>query len=116
MLYTMKKWNHYHCPECKGVTIARHDDEGVTPFLLRCRVNDIKGSTGNIVQGCRGMAQSCFFECSQDDAQKPHVVFYRPQPEEAIKIINKDAKRNRAWLLDHYEKGGSLMREALNEP
>lgn len=98
----MKKWNHYHCPECNGVTIARHDDEGVTPFMLRCRATT----------SCSGMAQSCFFYCSQDDAQVPHVIFYRPATAQAIKDIRKSPKNERVWLMDHYSRGGSLMKEA----
>lgn len=106
----MKKWNHYTCPECGGVTIARHDNDGVTPFMLRCRVKD-EVSSGHRLPGCRGMAESCFFNCSQDDSQVPHVIFYRPSADQAIEDIRKSPKRERDWLLEHYEKGGALMRE-----
>lgn len=106
----MKKWNHYNCPECKGVTIARHDDEGVTPFMIRCRVKDEVGN-GHRVPGCMGMAESCFFGGSQDDAQVPHVIFYRPPADQAMKDIRNSPKSDRDWLMDHYLKGGSLMRE-----
>lgn len=109
----MNKWNHYTCEDCGGITIARHDDDGVTPFMLRCRIKDVKHSSGIIIPGCRGMAQSCFFNCSQDDNQKPHVIFYRPNAIDAITEINKSPKRNRAWELEHYEKGGALMKEAI---
>lgn len=110
----MKKWNHYHCPDCGGVTIARHDDEGVTPFLLRCRAKDIR-TKGHTIQGCRGMAESSFFIGSQVDDQQPHVIFFRPSDAaEAIDAINKEPRRFRAAMLEHYRMGGSLMREATS--
>lgn len=98
----MKKWNHYHCPVCKKITIARHDQEGVTPFMIRCRATD----------SCIGFATSCFFSCSQNNNQTPHVVFFRPSLEKALDFINQQPKEERAWLLDHYQKGGSLMKES----
>lgn len=107
----MEKWNHYTCPECGGVTIARHDDEGVTPFMIRCRVKDVVSVTGNRAPGCKGMATSAFFACSQDDTQTPHVIFYRPKADEAIVEINKLPEHVRLAVLDHYTKGGSLMKE-----
>lgn len=109
----MKRWNHYVCPKCRGVTIAEHVDEGVTPFMLRCRVKDTKDASGNRVQGCNGMAESTFFSGSQDDAQVPHVIFYRPADAMvAIEEINKEPRRFREGLLDHYRRGGALLREA----
>lgn len=99
----MKKWNHYYCEECGQVTIARHDNEGVTPFMLRCRATI----------GCEGFTSSCFFECDQSDNQIPHVIFYRPESrKDAKRIIKRETNEaNREWLQDHYDKGGALMRE-----
>ena len=105
------RWNHYHCPVCQGVTIARHDDEGVTPFLIRCRVKDIVAANGAIAHGCEGLAESHFFADSQDDSQTPHVIFYRPGETQAMLDISERPERERGWLLDHYIKGGALMRE-----
>ena len=107
----MEKWNHYICPDCGGTTIARHDNEGVTPFLLRCRVKDLVDTNGNRFHGCEGMAESAMFMCSQADDQIPHVVFYRPDAAQAIADINKEPKRWRVAMLEHYQKGGSLLRE-----
>lgn len=111
----MIRWNHYICEKCGGITVARHDDEGVTPFMLRCRVKDIPGARGTLMHGCEGFAESAFFNCSQDDAQCPHVIFYRPADAMvAVEAINREPKKQRAWLLEHYQKGGALMREALS--
>ena len=110
----MKKWNHYTCPMCGGVTIARHDDEGVTPFLLRCRVKDIVTTAGRF-HGCEGFADSSLFMGSQADDQVPHVVFFRPTDAlEAIEEISKEPRRFRADLLDHWRQGGALMREVVS--
>jgi hypothetical protein len=105
----MKKWNHYTCPDCGGVTIALHENEGVTPFTIRCRVKDETTPRAR-VEGCSGMAESNFFTGPQNDDQTPHVIFFRPEPMKAIEFINTQPEKDRPWLLEHYEKGGSLMR------
>lgn len=64
----MRKWNHYQCPLCRAVTVARHDAEGVTPFMIRCRATP----------GCSVMAESTFFAGPQNDDQVAHVIFFRP--------------------------------------
>jgi len=98
----MKKWNHYTCGTCGKVTVARHDDEGVTPFLIGCYAT----------KDCHGMSQSCFFDCDQSDDQQPHVIFYRPPLFDALDAIKKEPASARTWLLEHYSKGGALMRVA----
>lgn len=99
----MIKWNHYICQTCGAVTIARHDDEGVTPFMLGCYAR----------AGCNGRAQSTFFRGPQGENQIPHVVFFRPTDAiEAIEAINKEPRRWRKAMLEHYQKGGALMRKA----
>lgn len=107
----MKKWNHYTCDTCGKVTVARHDDEGVTPFMIGCHASDEVTPTTR-TRTCRGGAQSCFFDCDQSDSQTPHVIFYRPaKPDEAVKDIAKEKDEStRCWLFDHYMKGGALMR------
>lgn len=101
----MEKWNHYICQTCGATTIARHDDEGVTPFILRCRAR----------AGCTGEAYSTFFRGPQNDDQKPHVIFFRPADATvAIDAIAKEQRRFRRAMLEHYQKGGALMREVEN--
>ncbi len=109
----MKKWNHYVCPDCGSITVARHDDEGVTPFLLRCRAKDTVTTQGHRIEGCDGMAQSNFFSGPQADDQTPHVIFYRPAADAAIVEILKMPKRFQSAMLEHYKMGGSLLREAI---
>jgi len=107
---TFGKWNHYKCPKCGGVTVARHDTEGVTPFLLRCRARD-QVVNGYRIPGCKELAESTMFTGPQEDTQAPHVIFYRPNAAEAMNIIDGEPQRDRAWLLHHYNLGGALMRE-----
>lgn len=111
----MKKWNHYTCETCGKVTVARHDDEGVTPFMLCCHASDEITPKAR-VRTCDGSAQSCFFDCDQSDTQTPHVIFYRPKNKmDAVTAINKEPKDGRAWYLEHYIKGGALMRFPTKE-
>lgn len=105
-----KKWNHYTCDTCGKVTVARHDDEGVTPFIIGCHISD-EVTPQTRTRTCKGMAQSCFFSCDQSDTQTPHVIFFRPKnAADAIKEINSEPFLARKWLLEHYLQGGSLMR------
>lgn len=68
------------------------------------------------VRTCDGSAQSCFFDCDQSDTQTPHVIFYRPKNKmDAVTAINKEPKDGRAWYLEHYIKGGALMRFPTKE-
>lgn len=105
----MKKWNHYTCDTCGKITIARHDDEGVTPFMIPCYAGAEITEKGRF-PACQGTAKSCFFAGDQSDEQTPHIIFYRPPILDAIKAINKEPKRERAWWKEHYSKGGSLMK------
>lgn len=109
----MVRWNHYVCRTCYGVTIARMDDEGVTPFLLRCRCKDSHLPGGIIVPGCKGLGESQFFNVTQDDSQKPHVIFYRPAPIDAIREIKALPETYRQAMLEHYTQGGCLLREVI---
>lgn len=106
----MNKWNHYICEECGGTTTARHDDEGVTPFMVRCRAKD------NEPRRCRGYASSTFFSGPQNEDQVAHIVFFRPRTEEeAVEAIKKEPKRFRDAIIDHYRQGGALMRDEWKE-
>ena len=97
------KWNHYICGRCKGVTIAKHEDEGVTPFMVNCRATS----------GCFGLAESRCYHNSQADDQRPDIVWYRPATVDAAKLEIKRTvpARYRRATLEHYELGGCLMRE-----
>ncbi len=114
----MKKWNHYTCEKCGKVTVARHDDEGVTPFIINCHASDEVTASNTRIQTCRGAAQSCMFDCDQSDDQKPHVIFYRPEKaEDAVAEIAKEKNdATKVWLFEHYMKGGALMKFPEAQP
>lgn len=78
--------------------------------MIGCHASDHVTSKTR-VRSCRGIAHSSFFSGDQSDAQKPHVIFYRPtDPVAAIAAVNKENSKAREWYLEHYMKGGSLMR------
>lgn len=110
-------WNHYRCEQCGQLTIAKHDQDGVTPFRLRCRAT----------LGCKGDAFSLMYRGPQDPDQVPHVVWYRPDPAqldaeilaniaaelrrgERMPMTASERRRLHLWMREHYEKGGCLMR------
>ena len=103
------KWNHYRCPECGGITVTQEFDNGVTPFLLRCRAKDLRVD-GHWIEGCRGLAESSMYRNSQAWDQTPHVIFFRPDASFALAIINTYPKADRAAWLEHYQQGGALER------
>lgn len=97
-----RPFNHYVCEKCRQTTITFHEDDGVTPFMLKCR------ATPN----CQGVAYSSFYRNSQDPAQVPHVIWYRPAtPETLDKAIRQYPKRFRADVLQHFNLGGCLDRK-----
>lgn len=116
-----KVFNHYRCEACGAITIAKHEDQGVTPFQIRCRAT----------ARCRGDAFSCFYRGPQDPAQVPHIVWYRPTPIDVDAEITKGIEQLRrqgeldgsnatqreqlhANMRRHYELGGCLMRGGLD--
>lgn len=97
-------WNHYTCEACGAVTIAKHEDEGVTPFMLRCRATS----------GCREIATSGMYRGPQDDDQVPHIIWYRPKTAAELEAaLAPMSDRARVSTREHYEKGGALLRECV---
>lgn len=86
--------NVYTCTKCGGFTTTIDRDEGVTPFMIRCRAKD----------GCDGWAQSSFYPKGPRPAHipPPSIEWYRPSQEE---IAGLDPA-----MREHVGKGGLLMR------
>ena len=115
-----KRFNHYACEACGQITIAKHEDQGVTPFMLGCRATP----------GCSGSAFSKMYQGSQDPAQVPHVIWFRPTDPGAVDAaieaelveakrrgrLTGIGKREHDVLLrgmrEHYAKGGCLIKVA----
>lgn len=87
--------NAYVCKECDGQTVTVDRDDGVTPFMLRCRAT----------VGCRGFAQSSFYDC--DQALAATHEWYAPSPSE--RLASSHAAQ------DHYRNGGLALR-AVSAP
>lgn len=102
-----RPFNHYICEKCGAITIAKHEHDGVTPFMLGCWATP----------GCKGTAMSRFYRGPQGEEQRPHVVWYRPQSEAELEAaLNQEPNvDHREWMREHYENGGCLMRDVKGE-
>ena len=97
-----RPFNHYTCQTCGMVTITKHEDDGVTPFMLRCRANP----------HCDGTAYSNVYKGPQDESQQPHVIWFRPKGRRALLAALKLLPRQvRNDVREHFDKGGCLSRE-----
>ena len=102
-----RPFNHYVCQRCRQTTVTKHEDDGVTPFLLGCRATP----------GCNGTAQSSFYRGPQDPNQNVHGIWFRPKNAMALKKeLLKFHRRFRAEMREHVEKGGCLLREMTVTP
>jgi len=86
--------NGYKCEQCSHVTFTINEVDGTTPFMIKCRRNNI---------GCadRAMAQSLFYRVPQDS--RPDWEWYRPEGEAFEKLDD--------WSKDHVNAGGLLLRK-----
>lgn len=101
------KWNHYTCEQCGRVTISRDDDEGVTPFMVRCRAS----------RGCEGAAISGMYRGSQDEMQVPHIIWWKPKTDVELEDAIRDYTYSvRAQMREHVRKGGLLPKDGPARP
>ena len=82
--------NAYICKDCGGATVTVDRDDGVTPFMLRCRAKE----------GCGGWAESSFYRCDQS-LEATHE-WYKPSGAQ-IAVSNAGARA-------HYRQGGLALR------
>lgn len=95
-----KPFNYYRCEKCRQYTVSKDLADGVTPFMIRCHAT----------QDCQGMAQSCFYRVPQTTHQQPHIIWYKPSPDELAQYVaNLDPIRQEE-VKEHVNKGGLLMR------
>lgn len=79
--------NRYTCRKCGGKIVTQDVDEGVTPFMLRCRAT----------KGCIGsMESSCYRGVGADEV--PDFIWRKPTPEEY--------RRATVDMKDHFDQGG----------
>jgi hypothetical protein len=81
--------NAYQCEKCGHETVTVNQDEGVTPFMIRCRRF-----------GCEGLARSLCYNTPQQ--RVPTHAWYRPD--------EKRTKRLDEATREHVTQGGLLLR------
>lgn len=104
-----RPYNHYRCERCGQWTCTKHEQDGVTPFLIRCRAT----------YNCRGTAQSTFYRGPQDERQVPHLIWYRPATEAEVVVVvgaEFDDETVRERVLEHWRKGGCLSKPGELRP
>ena len=70
---TDSKRNSYQCTTCSGIVFTADQDEGTTPFMMKCRATD----------GCTGTMESAFYRLPEQAAKvRPHYIWRRPTAEE----------------------------------
>lgn len=87
------KINTYTCPH-GHVTVTKDIDDGVTPFMLRCRQKADNGK-----HNCTEFAQSSFYRA--DQSLTPEYEWYKPT---SLKGLSPAMK-------EHVKMGGLDIRE-----
>lgn len=87
------KVNVYKCEECGHETVTVNRDEGVTPFMIKCRA--MNGVT------CKAMARSLMYRVNQN--RRPDWEWYRPDDAELTTKTEEEAA--------HVKRGGLLIRK-----
>jgi hypothetical protein len=85
------KKNIYTCDKCGGHIVTVDVDDGVTPFMLACKV----------AEECEGTMRSSLYRVF-DQSMKASHEWYRPTPATGGRLS--------ASQLDHVMKGGLLLR------
>jgi hypothetical protein len=86
------KLNRYTCERCGGSVVTVDREEGVTPFMIRCR-SDVLAA-----RGCGAMMQSHFY---RDVEGEPEYEWRKPSTGEY--------RRLSAAMRDHVDRGGLLI-------
>ena len=93
MTYKGKK-NSYRCETCNGVIVTVDVDDGVTPFLLSCKVTP----------GCIGMMKSNFYRI--DQSATAEYEWFKPV----------SLKGYSAGMKQHIKMGGLDLRKVAPPP
>lgn len=83
--------NIYTCDKCHGHIVTQDADQGVTPFMLKCRKNP----------DCGGTMRSSMYRVFDQSIGASHE-WYRPT---VLEVLTPPER-------DHVDKGGLLLREA----
>lgn len=128
--------NVYTCRECGGHTVTVDVDEGVTPFMIRCRAGkEVDAADAGILRynqaleeygirirprptvkrGCHGMAYSSFYPRGP---KPPHIgepawEWYKPTDADLAANYEGDVLEG---MREHVGKGGLDLRRRTNRP
>ena len=83
------KRNAYSCLSCGKTIITEDQDEGVTPFMVSCRVTP----------RCAGMMQSHFYRGPEVESGRPVAFIWR-------KPTKREYKRSSPAMRQHFDDGG----------
>lgn len=84
--------NGYTCRNCKQTFYTINAVAGTTPFMVRCRVNNI---------GCGGFAESNFYRVPL--GVRPDWEWFKPEGEAFDKLTDEEK--------EHVGRGGLLLRK-----
>jgi hypothetical protein len=112
--------NVYICQLCGGHTVTVDVDEGVTPFMIKCR-KDVPRRFGprgkaSIKTSCPGSAYSSFYPRGPRPAHigEPAWEWYKPTDAELVALYRGDILEG---MREHVSKGGlDLRRRTTREP
>ena len=82
--------NKYTCEKCSGTIITIDRDEGVTPFMLKCRIDE----------RCMGSMTSSFYQIKEGN---PTHEWYKPDVGEIMK--------SSPGMKEHYAQRGLNIRK-----
>lgn len=88
------RFNRYTCADCGGQVVTIDRDDGVTPFLIDCRVTP----------ACPGLMRSAFY---RDVAGVPTFAWCRPTPAEYRRLTRA--------AREHVDRGGLLLYAITDE-
>lgn len=90
--------NVYTCTKCGGYTVTVDVDDGITPFILRCRASGKEGE-------CNGRAYSSCYPNGPRPAKIP------PPAWEWFKPIGSEYNKLSRDMKEHVDKGGLDLRK-----
>jgi hypothetical protein len=101
--------NAYHCETCHGYIVTVDLDDGVTPFMLACRV---LGEPKDRANTCKGMMQSMFYPEEPWPTEDGYGVAIPTVPTwEWYKPIGRELAGLDSDSFEHVRKGGLLLRK-----
>jgi hypothetical protein len=98
MASTEQRENVYTCQKCGGFTVTVDVDEGVTPFMLRCRASGREGD-------CDGTAYSAMYP------EGPRPKHIPPPAWEWFKPTGSEYRKLSAAMKEHVDRGGLDIRK-----